>query len=172
MSLVPVLYDELSDPFWKRRWDQIDWNLRREIRDLDALTLSEPLPLSLDVWRYPRWNRIFNHLGTTTADKNKFKVRLDVDPFLPHEVTVKTCDNQIVVEGKHEERRLGNNHITRQFTRRYSVPEAYDIREAKAQLSSDGIVTVEAPRQWWRPIPARERVLYVERTGPNRWLLD
>lgn len=166
MSLV--LYDELSDPLALRRWDDIDLKIRR---DLDALALSRPWPL-WDSWTYPRWNRIFNELGTTSIDENKFKVRLDVDPFERHELTVKTVDNQIVVEGRHEERRIGANVIKRQFTRRYFVPDGYDVKDAVSKISTDGILTVEVPRLWWKPLPSRERVLYIERTGPTRWAIE
>lgn len=160
MSLLPVLYDELSDPYY-RRWEDFDLRLRRE---LEAHPSVWPL-----IDYHPRWNRVFTDLGTASLDKDRFKVRLDVEPFRPWEITCKTVDNAIVIDGKRTIRKDGNNFVKREFTRRYTVPDGYDVKDAISKLSSDGILTVEAPAErklWW----PHERVLPIERTGlPARW---
>lgn len=42
--------------------------------------------------------------STLNVDNDKFQVILDVQQFTPSEITVKTTDKFIVVEGKHEEK--------------------------------------------------------------------
>jgi crystallin alpha B len=47
---------------------------------------------------------------------------LDVQQFKPDELTVKTVNDYVVVEGKHEERQDEHGFISRQFQRRYKLP--------------------------------------------------
>lgn len=54
--------------------------------------------------------------------KFNFQVILDVQQFSPQEITVKTTDKYIIVEGKHEEKQDEHGYISRQFTRRYQIP--------------------------------------------------
>lgn len=42
--------------------------------------------------------------STVNIDKDKFQIILDVQQFTPDEITVKTNDKYIIVEGKHEEK--------------------------------------------------------------------
>lgn len=42
--------------------------------------------------------------STLNVDNDKFQVILDVQQFTPSEITVKTTDKFVVVEGKHEEK--------------------------------------------------------------------
>lgn len=42
--------------------------------------------------------------STVNVEKDKFQVILDVQQFTPDEITVKSCDKFIIVEGKHEEK--------------------------------------------------------------------
>lgn len=42
--------------------------------------------------------------STLNVDNDKFQVILDVQQFTPNEITVKTTDKFVVVEGKHEEK--------------------------------------------------------------------
>lgn len=63
--------------------------------------------------------------STLNVDENKFQVILDVQQFAPNEITVKTTDKCIIVEGKHEEKADEHGFISRQFTRRYQLPRKY-----------------------------------------------
>lgn len=60
--------------------------------------------------------------STLNVDKDKFTVILDVQQFTPNEITVKTTDKFIIVEGKHEEKQDEHGFVARQFTRRYVLP--------------------------------------------------
>lgn len=80
-----------------------------------------------------------------TAPDNGFQVSLNVKNFKPEEVSVKVIDNNVIIEAKHEERNEDDSYITRQFSRRYTLPENCNITDIVSTLSADGILTVRAP---------------------------
>lgn len=86
-------------------------------------------------------------LSQIQNDKNNFKVNLDVQQFKPEEVNVKVVNGYVVVEGKHEERSDEHGYISRQFTRRYKLPENVDPNMITSTLSSDGVLSVGAPKK-------------------------
>jgi crystallin, alpha B len=55
------------------------------------------------------------------------QIILDVAQFEPAEITVKTTDKFIVVEGKHEEKQDEHGYVSRQFIRRYCIPGKFFI---------------------------------------------
>lgn len=100
--------------------------------------------------------------------KDGFQVNLDVKNFAPNEISVKTVDNSIIIEGKHEERKDEHGFISRQFTRRYDLPKNCNVKDVASALSSDGVLTIKAP-----PLPKPEngdnvRNIQIQQTGPAR----
>lgn len=80
-------------------------------------------------------------------DKDKFQVRLDLHNFKPEEITVKTKDgNCIEIEGK-QERKDESGFVSRQFVRRFVLPKGHELKDVVSSLSSDGMLTVTAPRK-------------------------
>lgn len=79
------------------------------------------------------------------SDKKGFKINLDVQQFKPEELKVAVSDGYIVVDGKHEERSDEHGYISRQFTRRYKIPENVDEKALLSNLSSDGVLSIKAP---------------------------
>ncbi|KAK9744466.1 Hsp20/alpha crystallin family [Popillia japonica] len=168
MSLVPMLFRD-----W---WDDFDFNRPSRLLDQqfglgvnrDDLLSSLNLRNSryLRPWRSNVLTR--QDSGSTIAsDKDKFQVILDVQQFAPSEITVKTSNNSIVVEGKHEEKQDEHGYISRHFVRRYILPSDHDINEVVSTLSSDGILTVTAPKKSLRPVNT-ERVVPITQTGPAK----
>jgi crystallin alpha B len=92
-----------------------------------------------------------------------FQVNLDVQQFKPNELTVKTVNDYVVVEGKHEERQDEHGFISRQFQRRYKIPADIDPDTVVSQLSSDGVLTISAPKKAL-PESANERVVPITHT--------
>lgn len=117
-----------------------------------------------------------------------FQVILDVQQFTPNEITVKTTDKHIIVEGKHEEKADEHGYISRHFVRRYQLPRKsicflsflvliFDKKKSflagvnpndiSSTLSSDGVLTVTAPLK-----PAiqqnSERFVPITQTGPTK----
>lgn len=73
---------------------------------------------------------------------------MDVQHFSPNEITVRTKgDNTIEIEGKHEEKQDEHGYISRHFVRRYVLPKGHDINQVQSNLSSDGVLTITAPRK-------------------------
>lgn len=119
--------------------------LQRPARDkLDELQKSEIVP----------------HIG-----KDGFQVCMDVSQFSPNELSVKTVDRNVVVEGRHEEREDEHGFIQRHFIRKYKLPKGYDPKDVVSTISSDGVLTVKAT-----PPPNKskdnERIVQIQQTGP------
>ena len=89
-------------------------------------------------------------------DADKFTVRMDVAQYAPEEIEVKVVEHDerdssspptLIVKGKHEEERADHQgHISRSFTRRYSLPSDVDEKRLTCALSERGVLTVNAPR--------------------------
>lgn len=94
--------------------------------------------------------------------QDKFQVIVDVQQFAPEEITVRTDDKCITVEGKHEEKKDQHGYVSRQFVRRYMLPQGYDIGHVRPSLSSDGVLTITAPKLTL-PGPG-ERIVPIERS--------
>lgn len=85
--------------------------------------------------------------STVIANKDAFQVKLDVQQFKPEEITVKiTGNNTVTVEGKHEEKQDNHGFISRHFRRRYILPDGHAINNVESHLSSDGVLSITAPR--------------------------
>ena len=177
MSLIPLLFSD-----W---WEDLDRPHRLLDQNFGLGLYPEQLLNSniLDQYILPNRNqRLRNPLiyyrpwgellrkneggGTSTvkADKDKFQVILDVQQFKPDEINVKIVDKCVVVEGKHEEKQDEHGWISRQFTRRYMIPEQCDIDQVTSSLSSDGVLNITAPRRE-QPKIQNERNITIEQTG-------
>lgn len=93
-----------------------------------------------------------------------FQVQLDVQQFKPEEIDVKVVDKYVVVSGKHEEKKDEHGWISRQFVRKYLIPEQCDVEQVKSSLSSDGVLSIMAPRKE-QPELQNEKVIPIEQTG-------
>jgi crystallin alpha B len=102
--------------------------------------------------------------STMNIDKEKFQVVLDVQQFTPNEITVKTTDHHVTIEGKHEEKEDEHGYVSRHFVRRYHLPKGTDPNTIVSNLSSDGVLTITAPRKQLPP-PHTERTVPIQQTG-------
>lgn len=112
---------------------------------------------------YPRnwWNRSFREFENKFWDverkmhyelapiiprdtKDGFEIVVDVRNFAPHELTVKTTINTVIIQGKHEDRQPGRGSISTEFCRRYTLPPGYNGNDVESELSDDGYLTVTA----------------------------
>lgn len=60
---------------------------------------------------------------------------------------MKTVSNNIIIEAKHEERQDEHGYVSRQFLRRYVLPPSHDVNNITSSLSSDGVLTITAPKK-------------------------
>ncbi|VVC25047.1 Alpha crystallin/Heat shock protein,HSP20-like chaperone,Alpha crystallin/Hsp20 domain [Cinara cedri] len=148
MSLLPFLLEDLSRP------TVYDQHFGLGLLD-DVLVPAEYNPHfgrdPFGIRGYQRPMRLVaapkSGLSRIRNDKDGFKVNLDVQQFKPDEVTVKVVDDYVVVDGKHEERSDEHGFISRQFTRRYKIPDTVDPKLITSSLSSDGVLSVGAPKK-------------------------
>lgn len=120
------------------------------LMDKDILNLAADRP------------RAVNEIPRPQRKKEDFQVMLDVQHFKPEEIDVKVVDNYLVVTAKHEGRQDEHGWVSRQFVRRYQLPESIDVEQLTSELSSDGLLTIVAPKKQPDEI---QRTLRIECTG-------
>ncbi|KAM4600965.1 heat shock protein beta-6 [Polymixia lowei] len=80
------------------------------------------------------------------CDHSGFTVQVDVKLFNPGDLVVKVTGDFVEVQGKHEEKKKdGPGIITRQFNRRFRIPEGVDIMALESAVSPAGILIISAP---------------------------
>lgn len=111
------------------------------------------------------------HHSVQYLGRDGFKVSIDLRKYKPHEITVRTKNNVVFIEARHEERPNYNGFVSRKFFRQYVLPYTYDADKVTSSLSSDGWLTIKAPPPPPRrfPLPSgNEKVIEILRTGPAR----
>ncbi|XP_068625138.1 protein lethal(2)essential for life-like [Battus philenor] len=138
-----------------------------------GLTANDILTSMVSPWMFPYF-RPWGYLESLTRDlgstikteKDKFQINLDVQHFAPEEIVVKTSDGYVVIEAKHEEKKDEHGYVSRQFVRRYALPKGAESENVVSELSSDGVLTITAPR---KEVDSKgERVVPITKTGPVR----
>lgn len=164
MSLLPYFFDDFG---FRRPRRLLGQHFGLALTPDDLLTIAPVLSREY----YRPWQHVAaaaKDLGSNIkADKDKFQINLDVQQFAPEEISVKTVDGYIVVEGKHEEKKDEHGYISRQFVRRYALPEGTVPENVESCLSSDGVLTITAPRKIPDAIKG-ERVVPVTQTRSVR----
>ncbi|XP_053214747.1 heat shock protein beta-1-like [Panonychus citri] len=79
-----------------------------------------------------------------TPDGKIVRLRYDVSQYVPEEIVVKTIDRRLKVHAVHEEN-TENRKVFREFNREFLLPEGVNPEQIRSTLSTDGILTVEAP---------------------------
>ena len=105
-----------------------------------------------------------------TINKDGFKVSLDMPQFQPDEISVKTVDNVIQIEAKHEKKDDDLGYVSRHFVRHYALPREINIKEVVSTLSSDGVLTIKAPAQG--DIGEMVRPIQIQQTGPAKEITE
>ncbi|KAL0278687.1 UNVERIFIED_CONTAM: hypothetical protein PYX00_000437 [Menopon gallinae] len=165
MSLIPMLYRDWWEDFERpsRLFDQnFGLGLRRD--DLLSSMMTSPFLRRGYVRPWRDFNRQNSGSSTLQVDQDKFQVILDVQQFAPNEITVKTNNNTIIVEGKHEEKQDEHGFISRHFIRKYLLPEDTEPLNITSNLSSDGVLTITAPKKV-TPAVTGERTIPINQTG-------
>lgn len=153
MSHLPISYHDLLDPM-AARYRNSGFRLH-------------PQDFGMRHWpRLDDMQRSAIEIVHSTIGKDGFQVCLDVHRFAPNEITVKTIDRFIVVTGEHEERQDEHGFVARHFSRRYVLPEGFDMEQVVSQLSSDGVLTIKAPPPAKSLQGSNVRVLQIQHTGP------
>lgn len=97
------------------------------------------------------------------AASDDFQVSVDVKSFNPEEINVKVKDREIIVEGKHEERQDETGFVSRQFTRRFVLPQEFDPDTISTFLNAEGKMTIKAVKPQPAAVETNERVIPIQR---------
>lgn len=176
MALLPS-WSELADDFFRPHnpWNWNNFGSDIYPHELDIFTSPRSL-FDHYISKYHRLSSLFSEFrnifdfdsAETRIGKDGFQVRVNVKDFVPNEISVKTVDNVIVIEAKHEERKDGHGYISRQFRRRYVIPREFKMENVITELSSDGILNIKVSRDYNAKDDGNVRVLKIHQTGPAR----
>merc|ERR1712233_252851 len=82
------------------------------------------------------------------GEKDKMEVTLDTSGYKPDELKVEIKDGELCVEGKHEERsQTGEVMVSRQFSRRFGMPQNVKKEGIISNLSQDGVMVITMPKE-------------------------
>lgn len=163
MSLLPFLFDDADL-----------WETSRRNRNLGWLEdITEPsFVVPRSVFQVPDYLKNLNAAlqdtgAKVTCDKDKIQANFDVQHFKPEEISVKVDEdhNLVTVEGRHEEKQDEHGQIYRHFIRKYTLPKDIDMKKIDSKLSSDGVLSITAPKTGERKQIEEHRTIPIIRTG-------
>jgi HSP20 family molecular chaperone IbpA len=150
---------------WPSSWPKMDAVMPRFSNHLDRIDRNwrnDPF------WRdlYPRWAEpIFKEgidiKANIVNDRQRFAVDIDAYQFKPEELQVKTLDDTLLIEGRHEDVKDQDNFTKMYFIRKYQLPADVNPQEISSSIDGSGRLTVEAPKRY-QAIEGRERMIPIE----------
>lgn len=125
-TLRRCLSGDLVPNDWYRR-DWLEHEFQREFHNFE--------------WGLHHWDPQY-----PAVSREGFRVTVDLRDYLPHEITVKTNDYEVIIQAEHSERKGYDHYVTRRFTRRYTIPSECDPSRITSELSPYGYLTIKCPR--------------------------
>merc|ERR1712215_232753 len=108
-------------------------------------------------WMMPRlFDENFNslldkkdsNLISMKNDDRKMEISLNTTGYKPSELKVNVADGELTIEGKHEEKsEAGHTMVSKQFSRRYTLPAEAKLTEVESNLSQDGVMVITVPKE-------------------------
>merc|ERR1712158_49806 len=162
-TTVPVSLRDafLEDPFFRTGWDEMNSECR-EMRsfaskegDNTLANMDRGWPWLPKQWMLPQLLQDFHlpemkdslMLGLQ-EEKDKMEVTLDTSGYKPDELKVEIKEEELCVEGKHEERsQTGEVMVSRQFSRRFGMPQNVKKEGIVSNLSQDGVMVITMPKE-------------------------
>ncbi|XP_034565800.1 heat shock protein beta-1-like [Notolabrus celidotus] len=141
-GLPPFL--DSSDLDWldfaKRRLAAFSWPGYAQTPLLPPLSSQNPAAVN------PKGVRqLTGGVSEIRTGQDSWRINLDVNHFSPEEITITTKDGYLQISGNHEERQDEHGSVARCFTRKYKLPQGVDLQHISSSLSSEGVLSVEAP---------------------------
>ena len=159
MSLLPHIFEDFHPACHRPGCHRTPFNLWS---DLPALRAGFSSPSAFLKQHFPDFSKLEHG---SKIDKDGFQVCVDVQHFLPKEIEVRTENNTVIVHAKHEEKADEHGYISREFTRRYTLPQGFKIEDVTSTLSSDGILTIKAPSPT-QAVEGKVHHIPIQQTGP------
>jgi len=123
-----------SDPLFKDIWSFEDNDLQKKLesfKNKSALAVQGKADTA--------------HNLQVSCSNDKFMVQLELPGFLPEDFSLKTKDDVIILEAVHEGK--GDGSTSRKFVKEFKVPEGVLKEQLQSSYSSEGILTINAPRK-------------------------
>merc|ERR1712128_101566 len=97
------------------------------------------------------------------VENDTYKILVNVQNYKPEELVIKTINNTVQVEAKHEENASnGHSYSTQSFNQSFTLPPGVDLECVSSALSKQGVLTISAPlpkvgkqSESGRPIPIK-----------------
>merc|ERR1711902_25936 len=87
-----------------------------------------------------------NGVSRVVYEDDLYKILINVDKYQPEELMIKTVDNNVIVEAKHEEKTSdGRSYSTQSFNQSFNLPRGVNPESVTSSLSKSGILTISAP---------------------------
>eukprot|EP00092_Neocalanus_flemingeri_P094321 GFUD01119922.1.p1 GENE.GFUD01119922.1~~GFUD01119922.1.p1 ORF type:complete len:418 (-),score=141.57 GFUD01119922.1:51-1304(-) len=89
-----------------------------------------------------------SNLISLKNDDSKMEISLNTAGYKPSELKVNVADGEMSIEGKHEEKsEEGHTMVSRQFSKRYTLPAEAKLTEVVSNLSQDGVMVITVPKE-------------------------
>merc|ERR1711874_357454 len=86
------------------------------------------------------------HNIQVSASNEKFMIQLELPGFSPEDFSLKTKDDVIIIEAKHNAKTDDGSTDTRHFTKEFKMPSGVATDKLGSTYSGAGILTISAPR--------------------------
>merc|ERR1711970_1426680 len=87
-----------------------------------------------------------NGISRVQYDDDSYKIHVNVEKYKPEELVIKTVDNTVIVEAKHEEKTPeGRSYSTHSFNQSFTLPRGVNPESVTSALSKEGVLTISAP---------------------------
>jgi len=87
-----------------------------------------------------------NGISRVQYDDDSYKILVNVENYNPEELVIKTVDNTVIVEAKHEEKTPeGRSYSTQSFNQSFTLPRGVNPESVTSALSKEGVLTITAP---------------------------
>merc|ERR1712079_1000722 len=97
------------------------------------------------------------HNIQVSASNEKFMIQLELPGFSPEDFSLKTKDDVIIIEAKHNAKTDDGSTDTRHFTKEFKMPSGVATDQLGSTYSGAGILTISAPRSISAPEGAQVR---------------
>merc|ERR1712226_555396 len=142
----------LEDPFFRSGSSSENKMVTEQREDRRSGRMPWLMPRK---WMIPQlWDEdIFSssrdsHLLGLQEDDTKMEISLDTTGYKPDELKVQVRDGELSIEGKHEEKsEAGHVMVSRQFSRRYGLPQGAKKEAVMSNLSQDGVMVITVPKE-------------------------
>ena len=175
-SLIPMTMRDsfFDDPFFKDTWMDIETSQKdffvksrkrfeESMKCIESDMMSTNIfdenknPLQSSSWIFPEMfggnsEPVFSFKDSNQIrivdDDTKLEISLDTTGYKPDELKVSAGQGMICVEGKHEEKsEAGQVMVSRQFSKKYSMPSSARAEEVVSDLSQDGVLVISVPKR-------------------------